>query len=100
MNKLNVDETMFTSTVVAMQEEVKLDKQEQSILVQKLANLAGTGDDNLSYKKVIDKLNKMQLEEIGSDRSQGRPINIIRDRMKKIEFVLKELHHTKKTKKT
>ena len=88
----NVDETMFTSTVVAMQNEVKLDKQDQSVLVQKLANLAGTGDDNLSYKKVMDKLNKLQIEEVGSDRSQGRPINIVRDRMKKIEFVLKELH--------
>ena len=97
-DQTNVDETMFTSTVLTMQEEVKLDKQDQSILVQKLANLAGTGDDNLSYKKVIDKLNKMQIEEIGSERSQGRPINIIKDRIKNIEFVLKELHQYQKDK--
>lgn len=87
----NVDETMFTSTVVSMQAEVKLDKQEQSVLVQKLANLAGTGDDSVSYKKVIDKLNKMQIEEVGSERSQNRPINIINDRLKSIEDTLKEL---------
>ena len=67
-DQTNVDETMFTSTVVSMQEEVKLNKQEQSILVQKLANLAGTGDDSVSFKKVIDKLNKMQIEEIGSSK--------------------------------
>ena len=91
IDQTNVDETMFTSTVLSMQEEVKLDRQEQSILVQKLANLAGTGDDNLSYKKIIDRLNKLQLEQVGSDRSQGRPINIVKDRMKSIEFVLKEL---------
>ena len=97
-DQTNVDETMFTSTVLTMQEEVKLDKQDQSILVQKLANLAGTGDDNLSYKKVIDKLNKMQIEEIGSERTQGRPINIIKDRMKNIEFVLKGLHQYQKDK--
>ena len=97
-DQTNVDETMFTSTVLTMQEEVKLDKQDQSILVQKLANLAGTGDDNLSYKKVIDKLNKMQIEEIGSERSQGRPINIIKDRIKNIEFVLKESHQYQKDK--
>ncbi len=97
-DQTNVDETIFTSTVLTMQEEVKLDKQDQSILVQKLANLAGTGDDNLSYKKVIDKLNKMQIEEIGSERSQGRPINIIKDRIKNIEFVLKELHQYQKDK--
>ena len=94
----NMDETMFTSTVVAMQEEVKLDKQNQSVLVQKLANLAGTGDDNLSYKKIIDKLNKMQIEEVGSERSQGRPINLVQERMKNIEFVLKDLHEYQKDK--
>ena len=95
-----VDETMFTSTVLAMQEEVKLDNQEQSILIQKLANLAGTGDDNLSYKKLIDRLNKMQIEEIGTDRSQGRPINIVKERLKSIEFVLKELKEHQKDKET
>ena len=46
----------------------------------------------MSYKKIMDKLNKLQIEEVGTDRSQGRPINIVRDRMKNIEFVLKELH--------
>ena len=90
-NQTNVDETMFKSTLLSMQQEVKLDSQDQNILLQKLANLAGTGEDNLSYKKMIDKLNKKQLEEIGTDRSQGRPINIIRDKIKKIEIVLKEL---------
>ena len=90
-DQTNVDEDMFLSTVVSMQEEVKLDSQKQNILVQKLANLAGSGDDNLSYKKIIDRLNKIQIEEVGSDRSQGRPINIIKERIKKIEFVLKEL---------
>ena len=93
-----VDETTFTSTVLAMQDQVKLDKQEQSILIQKLANLAGTGDDNLSYKKIIDKLNKMQIEEIGSDRSQARPINIVREKLNADEIALKELHTSQEDK--
>ena len=97
-NQTGVDETMFTSTVVSMQAEVKLDKQEQNTLVQKLANLAGTGDDKVSFKKVIDTLNKKQLEEIGTDRTQEKPINIIKNRMKEIEFVLKELNTYQKDK--
>lgn len=100
LDQTNVDETMFTSTILAMQEEVKLDKQDQSILVQKLANLAGTGDDNLSYQKIIDRLNKMQIEQVGSERSQGRPINIVTEKMKNIEFVLKELQLYQKDKET
>ncbi len=99
LDQTNVDETMFTSTVLAMQEEVKLDKQDQSVLVQKLANLAGTGDDNLSYKRIVDRLNKMQIEEVGSDRSQGRPINIVKEKMKNAEFDLKELEEYQKDKK-
>lgn len=91
-----VDETMFTSTVLSMQEEVKLDRQEQNILVQKLANLAGTGDDNLSYKKIIDKLNKMQIEEIGTERTQGRPINNVKEKLRELEIVLKELQEHQK----
>ena len=97
-DQTNVDETMFTSTVLSMQNEVKLGKEAQSILVQKLANLAGTGDDNVSFKKVMDKLNKMQVEDVGSDRTQGRPINIVKNRMKEIELVLKELHIYQKDK--
>ena len=93
-----VDETTFTSTVLSMQNQVKLDKQEQNILIQKLANLAGTGDDNLSYKKLIDKLNKIQIEEIGSDRSQARPINIVKEKIKEDETILKELQAYKQEK--
>lgn len=99
-DQTGVDETTFTSTVLSMQQEVKLNSQDQNILVQKLANLAGTGDDNLSYKKVMDKLNKKQIEEIGTDRSQGRPINIVKEKIKNIEFVLKELQRYQNDKDT
>ena len=89
-NQTKVDEAMFLSTVVSMQQEVKLDKCTQQVLVQKLANLAGTGDDNTSFKKVVDKLNKKQLEEIGTDRTSEKPINLVRSRLKEIELVKKD----------
>jgi len=94
-----VDEAMFLSTVVSMQQEVKLDKQSQQVLVQRIANLAGTGDDSISFKKVIDKLNKKQVDEIGTERTQEKPINIVKNRMKEIGFVLKELNLYKENKK-
>lgn len=71
-----VDEQAFTSTVVSYQNEVELDNQTQNILLQKIANTSSTGVDNISYKKAFDKLNKKQLDEIGTTRSQGKPINI------------------------
>jgi uncharacterized protein YhaN len=61
-----VEEELFTSTIVSMQNETKLENKEQAILVQKLSNLVTTGEDNVSYQKIINKLNKRQLEEIGT----------------------------------
>ena len=77
-----VDEQSFTSTVVSYQNEVELDNQTQNILLQKIANTSSTGADNISYKKAFDKLNKKQLDEIGTTRSQGKPINIAIREMK------------------
>ena len=74
-----------------MQQEVKLNKQDQNVYIQKIANLAGTGDDGVSYKKAIDKLNKKQLDEIGTDRSSGKPINISISKINKYEEEIKEL---------
>ena len=70
-----MDETLFLSTIVVNQEQVKLEKSEQNMLIQKIANLIGTGEDNVSYKRAIDRINRRQLEEIGTDRSREKPLN-------------------------
>ena len=93
-----VDELMFLSTIVSMQQEVRLGKQEQGVLVQRIANLAGTGDDNLSFGKAQDKLSKRQVDEIGTDRTQGKPINVVKNKMKQIEFVIKDIEQYKNSK--
>lgn len=72
-----IDEDLFLSTLAINQNEVKLQNQEQNILIQKIANLAQTGDDTVSFKKIIDRVNKRQLDEVGSERSREKPINII-----------------------
>ena len=87
----NVDEFMFLSSIVSMQREVKLNSVDQNVYIQKIANLASTGDDGVSFKKAIDKLNKKQLDEIGTDRSQGKPINILKNRILEYEKSLESL---------
>lgn len=69
-DQTKVDEELFLSTIVSMQEENKLEEKEQEILVQKMSNLASTGEDNISYNKIINKLNKKQIEEIGTKRTR------------------------------
>ena len=82
-----VDEELFVSTIVVNQQETKLEKQAQNFLIQKIANLVGTGDDNVSYKRAIDRINRRQLDEIGTERSREKPINVI---SKKIEYLESE----------
>ncbi len=83
----NIDEQIFSSTTLIEQKEVVLDNSEQNILTQKIANLLLTGEENVSYKKTKDLLNKKQNEEVGSSRTVGRPLNVITE---KIEKLMKE----------
>ena len=80
-----VDEELFLSTLVVSQQEVKLGSKEQSILVQKLANLVGTGEDNVSYKRALDRINRRQLDEIGTAKSREKPINILERNIERLE---------------
>ena len=86
-----IEENTFLSTFAACQTEVKLEKQEQNVLVQKLANLAGTGEDNVSYKKALEKLSKKQVEEIGTLRTTGRPMNLVKEEQFKLQDEIGEL---------
>lgn len=79
-----IDEDLFISTTAVAQEEIKLEKNNENLIIQKITNIASTGEDNTSYKNAINKLNKKQLNEIGTSRSNDRPIN-------KIEKELNEL---------
>lgn len=85
-----VNEQTYISTIMSAQQEVVLDKQSQNSLVQRIANLAGSGDDKVSFQKAMDKLNRRQLEEVGTSRTQDRPLNVVQNRMKSIEIDLKD----------
>ena len=86
-----VDEGLFLSTVLVGQEEVQLEKQEQNILIQKIANLVGTGEDNVSFKRAIDRIERRRLNEIGTERSREKPINIIYKKITELEEEKQEL---------
>ena len=87
----NVDEDLFLSTIVVNQQEVKLGNKEQSMLVQKIAYLVGTGEDNVSFKRAIDRISRRQLEEIGSLKSREKPINVIARKIETLENEKNEL---------
>ena len=86
-----VDESLFLSTVLIRQQEVKLEKQDQNVLIQKVANLVGTGEDNVSYKRAKDRMNRRLLEEIGTERTREKPINLLQKEIEELEKEKEEL---------
>ena len=77
IEQMGIDKQMYLSTVVSTQEEVRLNEKNQNMLIQKIANLAGTGEDNVSYKKALIKLQEKIRDEIGTNKTSQKPVNII-----------------------
>ena len=88
-----IDEDLFISTTAVAQEEIKLEKNNENLLIQKITNIASTGEDNTSYKNAINKLNKKQLNEIGTARSNDRPINKIEKELNELKIKKNNLNN-------
>ena len=91
LEQTGIDKQMYTSTVVSMQEEVRLDDKNQNMLIQKIANLAGTGEDNVSYKKALTKLQNKIRDEIGTNKTSQKPINILNNQIEEINKKIEEI---------
>jgi uncharacterized membrane protein len=85
--QIGIDEESFKNTVITAQDEVKIGKTGQNVIIQKMSNMVNSGDENVSFKKTMDRINKLQNEQVGTDRTSQKPINIVND---KIEELTKE----------
>ena len=92
-----MDEELFENTLMIKQGETRLDTKQQNVLIQKITNLVSTGSDNISYQKAKEKINKKLVEEIGSDRTTNRPINILNDKIKEVEDKTNKIKEYKNT---
>ncbi|MGN1299503.1 MAG: ATP-binding protein [Candidatus Scatovivens sp.] len=90
-----IDEETFLNTAIIEQEESRLSKASQSSIIQKIGNQISTGDDNISFKKTIEKINKQQIEKVGTNKTLQKPINIIEEKIAKLENKKEELQEFK-----
>lgn len=51
-----VDEELFNMSMVIHQQEVALDQKSKGALIQKVSNIMLTGEDSISYKKILRKI--------------------------------------------
>ena len=86
-----IDEETFLTTAIIEQEGVRLNKSAQNGIVQKISNVVSSGDENVSFKKTMDRINKEQTEKVGSERTSQRPINIVNEKIEKLKREKKDL---------
>ena len=83
-SQTGIDEETFYNTAITEQEGIKLSKSSQNSIVQKISNLITSGDDNISFKKSLDKINKRQNEEVGTERTSQKPINVVEQKIRRL----------------
>ncbi len=83
LEQTGIDEETFYNTAISEQEGLRLSKSSQASIIQKISNLISSGDDNISFKKALDKIGKMQNEAVGTERTSQRPLNIVDSKIRK-----------------
>lgn len=89
-DQTKIDRELLKSTLVTEQNSVELNKNTQELLLQKIANLAETGNEENSYKSAIAKLDRNMLTEVGTDKSSSRPINKAEEKIKNLTAEITE----------
>lgn len=74
---LGIDEETFMNTLFVMQNNVGVEIQSQKNVLQKLSNMLQSGQEGVSFEKIKAKLQKKVLDEIGTDRTRNKPINLL-----------------------
>ena len=92
-----IDEETFYNTAITEQEGIKLSKSSQNSIVQKISNLISSGDDNISFKKSLEKINKKQNEDVGTERTSQRPINNVENKIRRLLEEKKNLERYKES---
>ncbi len=92
---LKMDEETFENSFLIKQSSVAIEMNEQKAMIQKLTNMIQIGDEGTSYEKTKSHLEKMLVEEVGTERTRNRPKNVISDEINTLERKKQELIHNK-----
>lgn len=74
---LGVDEETFLNSVFISQGNVDVENNERRSVIQKLTNIIQSGEESVSYDKAKQKLHKYLLDEVGTERTHTKPINVV-----------------------
>ena len=93
--QLGVDEDTFENSVYIGQDAIGVNETSQSSILQKLSNIIQSGDEDISYEKVSNKLNRKLSEEVGTDRATTKPKYILRKKIEELKSKEESLQKNK-----
>lgn len=77
IEQLKIDEDTFINTIFVSQDNVSIDNIGRKSVIQKLTNMIQSGDEGISYDKAKQKLQKKLLDDVGTERTQNKPLNTV-----------------------
>ena len=98
IDQIKLDRETLERTVVSGQNSLRISDDEQENLIQKVSNIIESGDEETSFAKAIKKLNAQKLSEVGTDKSQDRPINIAKKNIEEYEAILEDIENARDNK--
>ncbi len=87
----NLDRSLVETTAFAEQKGIEINQDSQNVLIQKIANLAESGDEDVSYKKAESNIKKKITEKVGTNQTSERPINIAKKNIDLYESKIREI---------
>ena len=83
--QLGIDQELFIKTSFISQSQVRLDAQSEAMLADRIASIIESGSERTSYADAKKLLEKTLLEEVGSDRTTGKPLDKIKQKIERLE---------------
>ncbi len=93
-----VDEETFINTLFVNQNATSVELTSQKSIMQKLTNILQSGQENVSFEKIKAKLQKKILDEIGTERTHTKPINLVNKEISEKEQNIERLLNNRERK--
>lgn len=90
-DQVGIDKQAFMFSTYSMQNSVVLSSEDKLQMVQKLSNLATTGEENVSYNRLKEKITLKRKEEVGTSKTTTMPINLVNNKITSIKNEIKRM---------
>lgn len=93
---IGLNESLFERTVFVKQLGTRIDKSASKDLIDRISNIRESGSEDISYKKADTALKEALKQQVGTDRTYTRPLDIINKRLEELKIAKSEIEERNK----